>query len=239
MPPQKRVKGHDRVDLRRMQVQVSGHILDRFRLDVAVLLLSQQQHWNQCRSFSGVDREQMLELVLRFFREHLPFPLERPFFPGVNVAGEDNCNKQQHLEESKELQFAVHDGPGEKKNGLNIEEKEQHGDEIELHGETLARGTDRMHSTFVGRELSGIRFLRATGVREDQRDGAESSDKNEENQNWHPAFEHASELPRRANSVDYARNDLKLMMIVSREIGCQTVAVASTSGRGCANILLL
>src|SRR2546427_653950 len=115
MPPQKRVKGHDRVDLRRMQVQVSGHILDRFRLDVAVLLLSQQQHWNQCRSLSGVERE-----------------------------------------------------------------------------------------------LSGIRFLRATGVREDQRDGAESSDKNEENQNWHPAFEHASGLPKRANSVDYARNDSNL-----------------------------
>src|SRR5438093_10285142 len=122
MPPQKRVKRRDRVDLRRMQVQVPGHILDRFRLDVAVLLLSQQQHWDQCRSFSGVDRDQMLELVLRFFREHLAFPLEGPFFPGVNVAGEDNCNKQQHLEESKELQFAVHDGPGEKKNGLRSEE---------------------------------------------------------------------------------------------------------------------
>src|SRR2546427_511890 len=169
--------------------------------------LGHQQHWNQCRSLSGVEREQLVELVLRFFREHLPFPLERPFFPGVNVAGEDNCNKQQHLEESKELQFAVHDGPGEKKHGLNIEEKEQHGDEIELNGETLACGTDRTHSTFVGRELSGCRFLLATGLREEQRDGAESSDKNEENQNWHPAFEHASGLPRRANSVDYARND--------------------------------
>src|SRR5206468_7743707 len=210
MPPQKRVKRHDRVDLRRMQVQVPGHILDRFRFDVAFLLLSQQQHWNQCRSFSRVDRDQMLELVLRFLREHLPFPLERPFFPGVNVAGEDGCNKQQHLEESKELQFSVHDGPGEKKHGLDIEEKEQHGYEVELHGETLARGTDRMHSTFVGRELPAIRFFRATGVSEDQRDGAESSDKNEEDQNWHPAFEHARGLPRRADSVDYARNDSNL-----------------------------
>src|SRR5439155_26249300 len=123
---------------------------------------------------------------------------------------EDGCNKQQHVEKSKALQFSVHCGPGEKKHGLDIEEKEQRGYEIELHGETLARGTDRMHSTFVGRELSGIRFFRATGVREDQRDGAESSDKNEENQNWHPAFEHASGLPKRANSVDYARNDSNL-----------------------------
>src|SRR5881628_1641267 len=195
MPPQKRVKGHDRVDLRRMQVQVSGHILDRFRLDVAVFLLSQQQHWNQCRSLSGVEREQMLELVLRFFREHLAFPLEGPFLPGVNVAGEDNCNKQQHLEESKELQFSVHDGPGEKKHSLNIEEKEQHGYEVKLHGETLTRRADRMHSALEGRELAGIRFPRATDVREDERDGAESSDKNEEDQNWHPACEHASGLP--------------------------------------------
>jgi hypothetical protein len=71
LAPQERVEGHDGIDFGRIQVEIFADVLDRFRFHVAMFLLSQQQHGNQCGSLLGIDGDQVFEFFLCFWRKHL------------------------------------------------------------------------------------------------------------------------------------------------------------------------
>src|SRR5947209_9459519 len=88
-------------------------------------------------------------------------PFQRPPFPDVDVAHGENQDEHQHLHEQEPRPYP--EGarlpedrrPGEQEHGLDVEDDEEHRDEIELHGEPLARVPERRHTALVGELFHG------------------------------------------------------------------------------------
>src|SRR5438045_3458170 len=139
----------------------------------------------------------------------LSFPFQGAFFPHVDISGEDRRNKQQHFRKTEKLQLAVNDGPGEKKDGFGVEEKKEHGDQIELHGEPFASVADRRYAALVWGELSLARLLHAHQPRHEQRHNSKSRNKDQEKQDRHPVLKHRSRSVNRSTYVDYMRKSTK------------------------------
>jgi hypothetical protein len=96
--------------------------------------------------------------------ERLFLPVECAFFESVNVADHQDRYEAEHTPEDH---FALHDRlfvnhrPRIHENDLEIEEDEQHGDEVKLHAEPRRRFPLRHHAALVGhilcaRPLAGL-----------------------------------------------------------------------------------
>src|SRR5688572_8034365 len=108
--------------------------------DVTLFLLRQQKHRNQRGPLARVQGDQVFESIFCFSREHriqdsLSFPLESAFFPDVDIASENSENEKQHFQKTEEFEVPVDHGPWKEKDGLNVEQQKEHGDQIELHRE--------------------------------------------------------------------------------------------------------
>src|SRR5262245_17002392 len=117
-----------------MQIEIFSNVLNRLVFDVTMLILSGEEHGNQCRPFPRIDRRQVFELRLGLGTKHSSFPFQCAFFPHVDISGENRRDEKHHFRKPEKLQLAVNDGPGEKKDGFNIEEKkrsEEHTSELQ------------------------------------------------------------------------------------------------------------
>src|SRR2546425_828108 len=94
-------------------------------------------------------------------RRNLSVPFQRPPFPNGDGAHGENQDEHQHLHEQEPRPYP--EGarlpedrrPGEQEHGLDVEDDEEHRDEIELHGEPLARVPERRHTALVGELFHG------------------------------------------------------------------------------------
>ena len=66
-------------------------------------------------------------------------------------------------------EFVHLNGPGEEENDLDIEDHEEHGDQVELHGESFHRFLQGHNSALVRSELLGRRVVRSELPRGEQR----------------------------------------------------------------------
>src|SRR2546425_1267352 len=100
----------------------------------------------------------MRELVWRslsdFTRRASRLPVKRSFFECVNVAHQQHRQEGKHRAEDQARAFLEHrlinHGPGIEEDHFDIEQNEQHRDQIELYRKSRAALADRQHSAFVG-----------------------------------------------------------------------------------------
>src|SRR5438552_19162050 len=80
-------------------------------------------------------------------------PVQNAFLPDIEESDEENSKVYQHFPQPEALQIAQNNGPRIDEDRLNIEQNEQHGDQIELYREALPGVAHRGHAAFVGREF--------------------------------------------------------------------------------------
>src|SRR5215470_5464328 len=98
------------------------------------------------------------ENVLRLRRKTSTLPLESAFLPDVNVAGENRCDEGQHFKESEEFKVVVDNGPGKEKHRFDIEEEEEHRNQIKLYRKAVTGGSNGFHTAFVGNQFGRRRL---------------------------------------------------------------------------------
>src|SRR5271163_4095820 len=76
-------------------------------------------------------------------------PVERALLPEEYVTGQQNYNVKQHLYKAEDLQIAVNQRPGVKKNRLDVEQNKEQADHVELHGDGLAGVSGGPHAAFI------------------------------------------------------------------------------------------
>src|SRR5579872_1183403 len=76
-------------------------------------------------------------------------PVEYSLFPDVEEANQKDSDIYQHLPQPKALQIAQNDGPRIDEYRFNVEQNEQHSDQVEFHGEALPGVSDRGHAAFI------------------------------------------------------------------------------------------
>src|SRR5205823_1216152 len=88
-------------------------------------------------------------------------PVQAPCLPDVHIGDEDEGDEHHHLDEAEQPEAAELHRPGEQEDRLDVEDDEQHRDDVELHGEALAAGVPlRDDPALVRRELRGRRLSR-------------------------------------------------------------------------------
>src|SRR5690242_18607360 len=83
-------------------------------------------------------------------------PIQDSLFPDIEESAQNEHDEEQHLEKCKKFELPVNNCPRVKKNGFNVEQDEDHRDQVELHTQALARVPDWLHTRFVGSELDWI-----------------------------------------------------------------------------------
>jgi hypothetical protein len=128
----------------------------------------------------------------RIFEKRGPsiFPIERLFLQRVKVADEQNQEKRNHRAENHIPRRVVgehvpiNDRPRKKKNDFDVEQDEQHSDEIKFDGKARASFADGIRAAFVG----GVFCFGARGEFAEQEGQCQNSDREtngggEQNQN--------------------------------------------------------
>src|SRR5437867_13175326 len=92
--------------------------------------------------------------VFRFDVVSSLIPLERAPLPYVNVSHEQDQDEDEHLDEEKAGARSTipheDDRPRDQKHRFDVEENEQHRDEIKLDGEALVSAAEGRHAALVG-----------------------------------------------------------------------------------------
>lgn len=101
----------------------------------------------------------------KLLMEELALPVEGLFLDRINVADQKNAEERQHTGEDQpaafEEHFLVHHGPRVEEDHLDVEQDEQHRDQVKLHRHPRGAGSLGQHAAFVGRilYLIGVRAL--------------------------------------------------------------------------------
>src|ERR1039458_4469320 len=109
---------------------------------------------------------QLFQISNRRGQRHLeipPFrrsfaPVQHALLPDIEEADKEDSDINQHLVQAKmtfalRLELAQIDRPRIDENRLNIEQNEQHSDQVELYREALPGVPHRGHAAFVRRQL--------------------------------------------------------------------------------------
>src|SRR5215212_8343651 len=87
-------------------------------------------------------------------------PVECALLDDVDVTDKQQTYEDHHLQVCKRThcralcrECLVHSRPGHEKNHCDVEQDEDHCDQVELHRETLSRGADRVLTTLVRHQL--------------------------------------------------------------------------------------
>src|SRR4051794_32474161 len=86
-------------------------------------------------------------------KSRLLHPLERALLPRVVVTDNQDEDEHQHLDEAEQPQPVENHRPWKHKYSLDVENHEQHRDEIVADAVPVARIRDRLDSAFVRLEL--------------------------------------------------------------------------------------
>src|ERR1035438_5299150 len=100
-----------------------------------------------------VSRRVVSTASLMFASAMSALPLEGALAPGIDEAHQQGGHEAQHGAEGPEGVLEVH-GPWEKEGRFHVEQDEEHGREIELHGVLVpSAGLKGRHTAFVGPQL--------------------------------------------------------------------------------------
>src|ERR1035438_9842208 len=105
-------------------------------------------------------RRVVMTASLMFISAMSALPLEGALAPGIDEAHQQGGHEAQHGAEGPESMLEVH-GPGQEEGRFHVEQDEQHGRQVELHG-VLAPGALLLgrDPTFIGPHLGCLRIVR-------------------------------------------------------------------------------
>src|SRR6476659_2923083 len=117
--------------------------------------------------------------VLGLARRHvLMGPVEPALAPDVGVGDEHEPDEHRHLREAEHPEASERDRPREQEDRLDVEDDEQHRDDVELDAEPLAtRQPHGVVAALVRRALDQVRMVRPQQRRRDE--GADREDRRE------------------------------------------------------------
>ena len=109
-------------------------------------------------------------------------PVERALLPEIKVTDQEDGDIEEHLHKAKPLQFTKNESPGVEEDGLDVEENEDHGDEVELDGEGFAGVAGGLHAAFVGLLLGAAGAAPADEAGKTEENSGKNSGQAEEEQ---------------------------------------------------------
>src|SRR6516164_7188106 len=96
----------------------------------------------------------------------LPFPVQCTFLQRINETDHKDYNETEHATENGPPKFLdvipIRDGPRIHEDDLNIEQDEQHRDQVEFYAEARLRSPQGQHPAFVSGILNGIALTNPT-----------------------------------------------------------------------------
>jgi hypothetical protein len=110
-------------------------------------------------------------------------PLQRAFLPNPDVSHDQDAQEDQHLKQAEQAERLELDRPREKKDGLDVEDHEQDGDNVITDRVAPTSTVDRVNPALVRHELGAVGIVRTNQAGEHQRDGDQNSDDSDENEN--------------------------------------------------------
>src|SRR5215213_242016 len=116
-------------------------------------------------------------------------PLEQTLLQDVDVADEEEDDERHHLDVDERAEVVRRealedDRPRDHENQLDVEEDEDHRDEVELHREALARRAHRVFAALVGHRLRPRRLVLADELREQDVARGEAHGDEEHERDW-------------------------------------------------------
>ena len=129
-----------------------------------------------CRQYGNLDikRHGAVSTILGFV------PVERALLPHVGVARQEHHEEDDDLREAGPLQVPERHRPGIEEGHLDVEEQEDHRDQVELDRVPFTRVGHRRHATLVRCELLGRRIAWPENAR--QHDGSRAKCRAEDHQ---------------------------------------------------------
>src|SRR5262249_32033514 len=89
-------------------------------------------------------------------RSRPSIPVERALLQQIEVAHEQDEDEEQHLDQAVQPELAERHGPRVEEHRLDVEEDEEHRDQIELDREAGARVADRLDAALIRSELGRV-----------------------------------------------------------------------------------
>src|SRR5262249_24501008 len=128
-------------------------------------------------------------------------PVENALAPHVDVAGEQDQEEEDQLHEPGPAQLANRHRPRIQEGDFDVEEQEDHRDQVELDGMALAGVAHRRHAALVRCEFFGGRTPRADQQAEPDVDRAEAGAEADHYEYGKPALHrYSTEGPRPSDS---------------------------------------
>src|SRR5690349_11719945 len=81
-------------------------------------------------------------------------PIQSALFNDPDVSNYQNSKKHEHLDEAKQSQLLIKDGPGKQKNGFDVEDDKQDCNHVITDRIPLARIGVRIDAAFVRHQLA-------------------------------------------------------------------------------------
>src|SRR5437867_9218177 len=83
-------------------------------------------------------------------------PFQRPLLPGVPEPDHEDADKQRHFQQPHQAQFAKRNGPWKQKDDLDVENDEQHRDDIVPHRKLDAGVREQGAPALIGGQLGPV-----------------------------------------------------------------------------------
>ena len=167
-------------------------------------------------------------------------PVQRPFFPKVHVTRQHYGDEQEHLHETKPLQFLVHDRPRVQENHFHIEQNKDHADQVEADRESMPCVTDGSDSTLIWGKLLARGPLDTYPGRQTDDHSGEQTNNRQMNQNRQVTCKHFNKLrdfqsPFSCNSeYESPTERVKFFLVCSGESGYHFCSKVVGPARSCA-----
>src|SRR6266699_295095 len=138
--------------------------------------------WNLASREFGLCPWTSFVSITRLPAAHPPgsIPVHRPALRDVHVPDGQNEHEHQHFDEQESharppgsagCAPEVNRSPRNKEHRLDVENDEQHGDQVELDRKPLARAAERRHAAFVRAVLDGVGLMGREEMREPDQKG--------------------------------------------------------------------
>src|SRR6185369_12080022 len=86
-------------------------------------------------------------------------PVQRALLPYIEEACQNDPDVYHHLPEAEHTQLFQSDSPRVQEDCFDVEQDEQHGHEVELHGEATTNIANRSHTAFIWRHLRPVLLM--------------------------------------------------------------------------------
>src|SRR5438132_7441037 len=98
----------------------------------------------------------------------MSLPLQSAVVPGVEEAHHQNREKDDHLQETRAAQRAIHDGPRIEEDELDVEQDEENGGQVELDRQMADRQRERNLAALERLRFHGRRLFGAVRGRKEE-----------------------------------------------------------------------